>query len=74
MTANPRRSRATGLVDRHGECDALDRLIAAVRSGESRVLAVRGDPGVGKPVLVDSLAGRASGAECRVARAAGVQS
>jgi DNA-binding CsgD family transcriptional regulator len=74
MTANPRRSRATGLVDRHGECDALDALIAAVRSGESRVLVVRGDPGAGKTVLVDYLAGRASGAECRVARAGGVQS
>ncbi|HYB47241.1 MAG TPA: AAA family ATPase [Streptosporangiaceae bacterium] len=74
MTANPRRSRATGLVDRRGECDALDALIAAVRSGESRVLVVRGDPGVGKTVLVDYLAGRASGAECRVARAGGVQS
>ena len=35
---------------------------------------VRGDPGVGKTVLLDYLAGRASGAGCRVARAAGVQS
>ena len=33
---------------------------------------VRGEPGVGKTVLLDYLAGRASG--CRVARAAGVQS
>ena len=73
MTANPRRSRATGLVDRRGERDALDALIAAVRAGESRVLVVRGDPGIGKTVLVDYLAGRASGADCRVARAAGVQ-
>jgi hypothetical protein len=69
MTANPRRSRATGVVDRRGECDALDRLIAAVRAGESRALVVRGDPGVGKTVLLDHLAGRASGAECRVAGA-----
>ena len=35
---------------------------------------VRGDPGVGKTVLLDYLAGRASGSGCRVARAAGVQS
>jgi hypothetical protein len=35
---------------------------------------VRGDPGVGKTVLLEYLAGRASGAGCRVARAAGVQS
>src|SRR5208282_6849402 len=49
-----------------------DRLVGAVRAGESRVLVVRGDPGVGKTVLLDYLAGRARG--CRVARAAGVQS
>ena len=35
---------------------------------------VRGDPGVGKTVLMDHLAGRASGSGCRVVRAAGVQS
>ena len=44
----------------------------AVRAGESRVLVMRGDPGVGKTVLLDYLADRAS--ECRIARAAGVQS
>jgi DNA-binding CsgD family transcriptional regulator len=75
MAANPRwRGRATGLTDRHAERDALDRLIEAVRGGESRALVVRGDPGVGKTVLLDHLAGRASGAGCRVARATGVQS
>jgi DNA-binding CsgD family transcriptional regulator len=46
--------------------------VAGVRAGESRALVVRGEPGVGKTVLLDYLAGRASG--CRVARAAGVQS
>ena len=35
---------------------------------------VHGDPGVGKTALLDYLAGRASGAGCRVARVAGVQS
>jgi DNA-binding CsgD family transcriptional regulator len=74
MAANSRRGRATGLVDRRGERDALDRLIATVRAGESQALVVRGDAGVGKTVLVDHLAGRASGASCRVARAVGVQS
>ena len=34
---------------------------------------VRGDPGVGKTVLLDYLAGQAAGAGCRVARAVGVQ-
>ena len=75
MTADSRRpGRATGLTDRLSERDALDRLIEAVRAGESRALVVRGDPGVGKTVLLDHLAGRASGSGCRVARAVGVQS
>ena len=69
-----RRGRATGLTDRLSECGALDRLIEAVRAGESRALVVRGEPGVGKTVLLDYLAGRASGSGCRVARAVGVQS
>jgi DNA-binding CsgD family transcriptional regulator len=43
-----------------------------VRAGEGRALVVRGEPGVGKTVLLDYLAGRATG--CLVARAAGVQS
>ena len=76
MSANPRRQRGrvTGLMDRRSERDVLDRLVDAVRAGESRALVVRGDPGVGKTVLLDHLAGRASGSGCRVARAAGVQS
>jgi predicted ATPase len=61
-------------MDRRAERDALGVLVDAVRSGESRALVVRGDPGVGKTVLVDHLAGRASGSGCRVARAPGVQS
>ena len=47
-------------------------LVAAVRAGESRVLVVRGDPGVGKTALLDHVAGQAQG--CRVVRTAGVQS
>ena len=43
-----------------------------MRAGEGRALVVRGEPGVGKTVLLDYLAGRASG--CLVARAVGVQS
>jgi hypothetical protein len=73
MTADPGRvGRAAGLTNRRGECSALGRLVEAVRAGESRALVVRGDPGVGKTVLLDYLAGQASG--CRVARAVGVQS
>jgi DNA-binding CsgD family transcriptional regulator len=65
------RGRAEGLADRRSERQVLDRLVEAVRAGESRALVVWGDPGVGKTVLLDYLAGRAQ--ECRVARAAGMQ-
>ena len=62
----------TELTDRHAERDVLDRLLAAVRAGESRSLVVRGEPGVGKTALLEHLVEQASG--CRVARAVGVQS
>src|SRR5260370_1040020 len=67
-----RRGSAAGLMGRLSERDALDGLIEAVQAGEGRALVVRGDPGVGKTMLLDYLAGRARG--CRVARAVGVQS
>ena len=60
------------LQGRPNECELLDRLLEAVRGGESRALVVRGEPGVGKSALLEYVVGRAS--ECRVARAAGVQS
>jgi hypothetical protein len=66
------RSRVPGLVNRDSERAALDRFVAGVRAGEGRALVVQGEPGMGKTVLLDYLAGRAGG--CRVARAAGVQS
>jgi hypothetical protein len=66
------RGRASGLLDRRGECAVLDQLIDAVRAGKSRVLVVCGEPGVGKSALLDYLAGHAAG--CRVARATGVES
>jgi DNA-binding CsgD family transcriptional regulator len=62
----------TSLRGRRSECDALDRLIDAVSAGESRVLVVRGDAGMGKTVLLDYVAGRAPG--FLMVRAAGVQS
>jgi DNA helicase TIP49 (TBP-interacting protein) len=64
---------AAGLVDQLSERDALGRLAEAVRVGESRALVVRGDPGVGKTVLLNHPAGRAPDAGCRVARAVGAQ-
>ena len=60
------------LRGRHTERGTLDRLIAAVRAGESRALVVRGEPGVGKTALLEYMLDRASG--CAVARAFGVQS
>ena len=57
------------MLGRRAECEALDRLLADVLVGQSRVLVVRGDAGVGKSALLDYLAERASG--CRVARAVG---
>src|ERR1017187_4898897 len=66
------RGRAMELTGRRGERGVLDQLINAVRAGGSRVLVVRGEPGVGKSALLEYLAGRAPG--CRVARAAGVES
>jgi len=70
---SPVRGRTTRLTGRRSERDVLDRLIDAVRAGESRALVVCGEPGVGKTALLDHLVGRAA-ADCRVARAAGVQS
>ena len=73
MSAHARPGRrAPELTDRHTERRVLDRFVEGVRGGEGRALVVRGEPGVGKTVLLEYLAGRAAG--CRVARAAGVQS
>jgi DNA-binding CsgD family transcriptional regulator len=71
-TLSPIRGRATELTGRRRERDVLDRLVEAVRAGESQALVVRGEPGVGKTALLEYLVERASG--CRVLRAAGVQS
>ena len=60
------------LRGRHSECRSLDRLLEDVRGGQSRVLVLRGDAGVGKTALLEYLVARASG--CRIARAAGVES
>jgi DNA-binding CsgD family transcriptional regulator len=67
-----RRRGPADLRGRRRECAQLDRLLDALRAGESRVLVVRGEPGVGKTALLDYLAEHASG--CRVAHAAGVES
>ncbi len=71
-TNSPGQGHATELTGRRSERKGLDRLIEAVRAGESRALVVVGEPGVGKTALLDYLAGQAGG--CRVTRAVGVQS
>jgi DNA-binding CsgD family transcriptional regulator len=62
----------SGLLDRVQERAALDRLVASVRAGESSVLVLRGEAGVGKTALLGHLTAAASG--FRVATAAGVES
>ena len=67
-------ARGSRLYGRRAECQALDRLLADVRAGQSRVLIIHGEAGAGKTVLLDYLAERSSGSGCRVARMVGVQS
>ena len=61
-----------GLRGRRSECEALDGLVASARAGQSQVLVVRGEAGVGKTALLEYVVGRASG--CRIMQAAGVES
>ena len=60
------------LFGRLGELDVLGQLIASVRNGQSAVLVVRGEAGIGKTALLRYLTGEASG--FKVARAVGVES
>ncbi len=61
-----------GLVGRRNEREVLDRLVAGVLAGQSRVLVLRGEAGVGKTALLDCLTASAAG--CRIVRASGVES
>ncbi|MGW0576521.1 LuxR C-terminal-related transcriptional regulator [Streptomyces sp. NPDC002920] len=67
-SGTPRR----GLRGRRGECWALDQVLVGARAGQSQVLVLRGEPGVGKSALVEYLAGSATG--CQILRVAGVES
>jgi len=64
--------RGRSLIDRRIERGLLGQFVAAVLAGDSRVLVVRGDPGVGKTALLNHLAKHAAG--CQVLRVAGVKS
>src|SRR5215467_10808221 len=60
------------LFGRTDESEILGQLIADARNGQSAVLVLRGEPGIGKTALLRYLTGEAPG--FRVARAVGVQS
>src|SRR5688500_5254853 len=63
---------SSAFLDRDNERDMLERLVVGVRVGQSRVLVLRGEAGVGKTALLGHLSAAAEG--CRIARAAGVES
>jgi DNA-binding CsgD family transcriptional regulator len=63
---------SAGLLGRTAERDVLEQLVAGVRAGQSRVLVLRGEAGVGKTALLGHLSAAAQG--CRIARVAGVES
>jgi ABC-type transport system involved in cytochrome c biogenesis ATPase subunit len=56
-------------LDRNREREMLDRLVAETRAGQSRVLVLRGEAGIGKSALLGYLSGVADG--CRIARGSG---
>jgi predicted ATPase len=60
------------LLDRERERAALDGLLGNLRSGRGGALVVRGEAGVGKSALLESVV--AAAADMRVAQAAGVES
>ncbi len=63
---------ALRLRGRRAECTALERLTSRARSGESQVLVLRGEAGIGKTALLDFVAECAQG--FRTARVSGVES
>ncbi len=60
-----------GFVGRTSEREGLDGLLARVREGESEVLVIRGEAGIGKTALLRYVARQASG--FRVAELTGVE-
>jgi DNA-binding CsgD family transcriptional regulator len=62
---------ASGFLDRTSEREVIDRLLAQAREGQSAVLVVRGEAGIGKTALLRYAARRASG--FRVAQVTGAE-
>ena len=71
MPLQPTRRASAVLAGRGTECARLDQLLADARLGQSGVLVLRGEPGIGKSALLEYAAERAEG--CRVLRATGVE-
>lgn len=69
--ASMTRRRTPKLVGREQESRALDNFLDDVRNGESRVMVVHGEAGVGKTSLLEYVSGRAS--DCRVVAVAAVE-
>jgi DNA-binding CsgD family transcriptional regulator len=63
---------AKSLLGRQRERAALSQLLSDVRSGRSRVLVLRGEPGIGKTALLDDLCARAD--DVVLVRSAGAES
>ncbi|TCN44748.1 regulatory LuxR family protein [Kribbella orskensis] len=61
-----------GLRGRASECEVLSDLVTNAQAGRSQVLVLRGEAGIGKTALLRFLLQHA--ADCRVSRAAGVES
>jgi hypothetical protein len=60
------------LLGREPECERIERLVARVRSGESGVIVISGEPGIGTTALLDhaaSVAGVATVLRVRGSRA-----
>ena len=66
------RGRRLRLRGRRAETNALDELLRGVLAGQSGVLILRGEAGIGKSALLNSLSGQLDG--WHVARAVGVES
>ncbi|HEX9542680.1 MAG TPA: BREX system ATP-binding domain-containing protein, partial [Streptosporangiaceae bacterium] len=72
MAGDPPGGRRVMLWGRRQQCEALDGLLADVRAGRSRVLVVRGEPGIGKTALLGYAAETAQ--DFQVVHAEGVES
>lgn len=64
-------TRVSEFLDRTSEREVLHGVVARARDGESAVLVLRGEPGIGKTALLRYTARQASG--FRVAQVTGVE-